>query len=246
MTATTAPARHQASTNEARARAARRTHARLRDLRRRPTGRSSSSSTAPRRAASPARPACPPRRMGVRLVAPDRPGTRRSTAAPQRGIADWPADHAALLDALGARAGRHPRAVRRHAVRDRRRRGAARAHDRDRLARTDRALRRPGVGEGARRRAAGGRPALEARAVAAEGRPAPLRAGRREGSAEDGAQARRGTAAGGRPRARGPGAVGDPRAGDGGDPRRDAARSPASSGSWRARGASIRRTSACL
>jgi pimeloyl-ACP methyl ester carboxylesterase len=40
--------------------------------------------------------------MGVRLVAPDRPGTRRSTAAPERGIAGWPADHAALLDALGA------------------------------------------------------------------------------------------------------------------------------------------------
>ena len=40
--------------------------------------------------------------MGIRLVAPDRPGTRSSTPAPERGIADWPADHAALLDALGA------------------------------------------------------------------------------------------------------------------------------------------------
>jgi len=35
-------------------------------------------------------------------VAPDRPGCGRSTPAPQRGIAGWPADHAALLDALGA------------------------------------------------------------------------------------------------------------------------------------------------
>lgn len=40
--------------------------------------------------------------IGIRLVAPDRPGTRASSAAPGRGIADWPADHAALLDALGA------------------------------------------------------------------------------------------------------------------------------------------------
>ena len=39
---------------------------------------------------------------GIRLVAPDRPGCGRSTPAPQRGIAGWPADHAALLDALGA------------------------------------------------------------------------------------------------------------------------------------------------
>lgn len=39
--------------------------------------------------------------IGVRLVAPDRPGVRASTPAPDRGIADWPADHAALLDALG-------------------------------------------------------------------------------------------------------------------------------------------------
>lgn len=39
--------------------------------------------------------------IGVRLVAPDRPGARASTPAPDRAIADWPADHAALLDALG-------------------------------------------------------------------------------------------------------------------------------------------------
>lgn len=40
--------------------------------------------------------------LGIRLVAPDRPGSGRSTPAPGRGIAGWPADHAALLDALGA------------------------------------------------------------------------------------------------------------------------------------------------
>jgi pimeloyl-ACP methyl ester carboxylesterase len=40
--------------------------------------------------------------LGVRLVAPDRPGFFGSTPAPTRGIADWPQDHAALLDALGA------------------------------------------------------------------------------------------------------------------------------------------------
>jgi pimeloyl-ACP methyl ester carboxylesterase len=40
--------------------------------------------------------------LGIRLVAPDRPGAGRSTPAPKRGIADWPADHHALLDALGA------------------------------------------------------------------------------------------------------------------------------------------------
>jgi pimeloyl-ACP methyl ester carboxylesterase len=40
--------------------------------------------------------------LGLRLVAPDRPGFGTST--PSRGyrIADWPRDHAALLDALGA------------------------------------------------------------------------------------------------------------------------------------------------
>ncbi len=40
--------------------------------------------------------------LGIRLVAPDRPGARSSTPSPGRGIADWPQDHAALLDALGA------------------------------------------------------------------------------------------------------------------------------------------------
>jgi pimeloyl-ACP methyl ester carboxylesterase len=45
--------------------------------------------------------AAPAAAIGVRLVAPDRPGVRSSTPAPDRGIADWPADHAALLDALG-------------------------------------------------------------------------------------------------------------------------------------------------
>ena len=39
--------------------------------------------------------------QGIRLVAPDRPGFGGSTPAPAHGIADWPADHAALLDALG-------------------------------------------------------------------------------------------------------------------------------------------------
>jgi pimeloyl-ACP methyl ester carboxylesterase len=41
--------------------------------------------------------------LGIRLVAPDRPGVRASTPAPGRGTADWPQDLAALLDALGAR-----------------------------------------------------------------------------------------------------------------------------------------------
>jgi pimeloyl-ACP methyl ester carboxylesterase len=41
--------------------------------------------------------------IGVRLVAPDRPGVRASTPVADRAIADWPADHAALLDALGVR-----------------------------------------------------------------------------------------------------------------------------------------------
>jgi pimeloyl-ACP methyl ester carboxylesterase len=39
--------------------------------------------------------------VGVRLIAPDRPGFARSTADPGRAITDWSADHAALLDALG-------------------------------------------------------------------------------------------------------------------------------------------------
>src|SRR3954454_15738150 len=40
--------------------------------------------------------------LGLRLVAPDRPGFFDSTPAPDRTIADWPADHAALLDVLEA------------------------------------------------------------------------------------------------------------------------------------------------
>jgi pimeloyl-ACP methyl ester carboxylesterase len=39
--------------------------------------------------------------LGIRIVAPDRPGFFSSSPAPARGIADWPADHAALLDELG-------------------------------------------------------------------------------------------------------------------------------------------------
>ena len=39
---------------------------------------------------------------GLRLVAPDRPGWGSTTLDPKRGIADWPEDHAALLDALKA------------------------------------------------------------------------------------------------------------------------------------------------
>jgi pimeloyl-ACP methyl ester carboxylesterase len=39
--------------------------------------------------------------LGIRLVAPDRPGAGSSTDAPDRGITDWPEDHGALLDALG-------------------------------------------------------------------------------------------------------------------------------------------------
>jgi pimeloyl-ACP methyl ester carboxylesterase len=39
--------------------------------------------------------------LGLRLVAPDRPGWGATTLVPGRGIADWPQDHAALLDALG-------------------------------------------------------------------------------------------------------------------------------------------------
>lgn len=48
------------------------------------------------RAAAPAATA-----LGIRLVAPDRPGAGGSTAAPDRRLTDWPDDHAALLDALG-------------------------------------------------------------------------------------------------------------------------------------------------
>lgn len=42
----------------------------------------------------------PPLR-GVRLIAPDRPGYGLSDARPGRTLLDWPADVAALLDALG-------------------------------------------------------------------------------------------------------------------------------------------------
>jgi pimeloyl-ACP methyl ester carboxylesterase len=40
------------------------------------------------------------RATGVRLLAPDRPGIGGSTRAPGRTLADWPADAAALADAL--------------------------------------------------------------------------------------------------------------------------------------------------
>lgn len=40
--------------------------------------------------------------LGLRLLAPDRPGFFTSDAAPGRTLADWPADHTALLDAVGA------------------------------------------------------------------------------------------------------------------------------------------------
>lgn len=40
--------------------------------------------------------------LGIRLAAPDRPGFGHSTPEPGRTIAGWPADHVALLDALGA------------------------------------------------------------------------------------------------------------------------------------------------
>jgi pimeloyl-ACP methyl ester carboxylesterase len=41
------------------------------------------------------------RGLGIRVVAPDRPGFFASTPGGDRTIADWPEDHAALLDALG-------------------------------------------------------------------------------------------------------------------------------------------------
>jgi pimeloyl-ACP methyl ester carboxylesterase len=40
---------------------------------------------------------------GVRLIAPDRPGIGASTRAPDRTLTGWPADAAALADALGDR-----------------------------------------------------------------------------------------------------------------------------------------------
>jgi pimeloyl-ACP methyl ester carboxylesterase len=39
--------------------------------------------------------------LGLRLVAADRPGFFGTDPTPQRGIADWPEDHVALLDGLG-------------------------------------------------------------------------------------------------------------------------------------------------
>lgn len=44
----------------------------------------------------------PAARLGVRLVAPDRPGMGASDHQPARRIIDWPADVAALADAIGA------------------------------------------------------------------------------------------------------------------------------------------------
>ncbi|MGO9960863.1 MAG: alpha/beta fold hydrolase [Solirubrobacteraceae bacterium] len=41
------------------------------------------------------------RELGIRLVIPDRPGCHGSTQKPGRTVADWPADHLALMDELG-------------------------------------------------------------------------------------------------------------------------------------------------
>jgi pimeloyl-ACP methyl ester carboxylesterase len=41
------------------------------------------------------------RQIGIRLIAPDRPGMGRSTYQPGRRLLDWPADVTALADALG-------------------------------------------------------------------------------------------------------------------------------------------------
>ncbi len=41
------------------------------------------------------------RELGIRLVIPDRPGCHGSTPKPGRTVADWPADHLGLMDALG-------------------------------------------------------------------------------------------------------------------------------------------------
>lgn len=43
----------------------------------------------------------PCRSLGVRLIAPDRPGMGHSDFQPRRTLLDWPADAAALADALG-------------------------------------------------------------------------------------------------------------------------------------------------
>src|ERR1700723_443216 len=42
------------------------------------------------------------RELGIRLVISDRPGCHGSTPKPGRTVADWPADHLALMDELGA------------------------------------------------------------------------------------------------------------------------------------------------
>ena len=41
------------------------------------------------------------RRLGVRLIAPDRPGYGRSDYVPQRRLLDWPRDVCAIADFLG-------------------------------------------------------------------------------------------------------------------------------------------------
>ena len=41
------------------------------------------------------------RELGIRLVIPDRPGCHGSSPKPGRSVADWPADHLALMDELG-------------------------------------------------------------------------------------------------------------------------------------------------
>jgi pimeloyl-ACP methyl ester carboxylesterase len=41
------------------------------------------------------------RELGIRLVIPDRPGSHGSTPKPGRTVADWPADHLALMGELG-------------------------------------------------------------------------------------------------------------------------------------------------
>lgn len=41
------------------------------------------------------------RELGIRLVIPDRPGSHGSTPRRGRTVADWPADHLALMDELG-------------------------------------------------------------------------------------------------------------------------------------------------
>jgi pimeloyl-ACP methyl ester carboxylesterase len=40
-------------------------------------------------------------RLGLRIIAPDRPGMGRSTFQPHRGFSSWPVDVVALADALG-------------------------------------------------------------------------------------------------------------------------------------------------